>query len=289
MTQMDGGSDALTYSPCAEDALVGGFVVEQRPTFTAVQGQVSNGVRPNQISEEVAAIGACSLRSPPTLFCDPQCTGATTCAADGTCVPLPENVSVGTVSVQGLAVAVEMTASAPVYFYTNPGTLPQPAFAAGDPIMLAASGDTVAGFSLRGLGIDPLVTSSTSVPLQRGAGVPVSWTAPSATRPVRIELNLNIANHGGTPGWIACTVEDTGTFTIPAALSDRLLDQGFSGFPSLAITRRSVESTQTAAGCVHFEVKMEQLLDVEIEGLISCSDNQDCPGAQQCQADLTCG
>jgi hypothetical protein len=102
-------------------------------------------------------------------------------------------------------------------------------------------------------------------------------------------VELNIARHGGTPGWIECLVEDTGEVQIPSELINALLARGFSGYPALIITRHQVDSTATEAGCVELRVESSAALDVAIPGLISCSDNGDCPEPLTCQGDLRCG
>ncbi len=68
-----------------------------------------------------------------------------------------------------------------------------------------------------------------------------------------------------------------------------MIDQGFSGFPTVVLTRRSGEAVDTAVGCVELAVQSVGVLDVAIDGLTSCSDDMDCPDGQRCQVDLTCG
>jgi hypothetical protein len=50
----------------------------------------------------------------------------------------------------------------------------------------------------------------------------------------------------------------------------------------------SSATTRIAAGAVEFKVVSETEQGVQIEGLISCSDNADCPMGKICQPDLTC-
>jgi len=100
---------------------------------------------------------------------------------------------------------------------------------------------------------------------------------------------LNIAQHGGTPGWIECDVPDNGQLELPQALTNQLLGFGFSGFPTLSVTRRTADSTTTSYGCVQFVVESTAVFDVDIPGLTSCSDNEDCTSPELCQPDLTCG
>ncbi len=274
--------------PTAEH--IGGFETALRDGFTSVQGTVANGVMPITIPDEVAAEGPCRLLAPPSLFCDPSCESGTTCDATGACIELPVNVSVGVVSVTGLKAPVEMTSSPPVYYYTNLDPLEHPGFDEGDVLQLVTSGDDeIERFSLDTRGVAPLSLAATSVVLDTDAPMTLEWAAPGDEGLATIHIDLNIAQHGGTPGWIECEVPDSGEFTVPVALTDQLLASGFSGYPSIAVTRRSADSVDTALGCVEWTVESQVVLPVEIPGLTSCSNNDDCPPGESCRADLTCG
>lgn len=275
---------------CALGTRIGGFETALRDGFTSVQGTVESGVNPNLVFEVVAEDGACRLMRPPTLFCDPACGAGKTCDAAGMCVDTPGRISIGTVSVSGLSADVEMTASPPVFFYTNLGTLPHPGFIEGDELQLTASGDgDVAAFSLDARGIAALTSPNASVLLDVDQPVSLQWTVPDQPDLSEIHIDLNIAQHGGTPGWIECEVPDTGQFDLPVSLSNQLLDGGYSGFPSVILTRRSMDSVTTERGCVDWSVRSTYGFEVEIPGLISCSNNDECPDGQTCQGDLTCG
>ena len=84
-------------------------------------------------------------------------------------------------------------------------------------------------------------------------------------------------------------VEDVETLGLRLFCLDRLLELGFSGFPSLALTRRTVDTVDLAPGCIELRVNSTTVLDVSIDGLISCSFDEDCPPDQICRLDLTCG
>lgn len=290
--QPDAGSNPSVpgaYKRCAADNRVGAITAALRDGFTSVQGAITNGVRPIDVLDVQMSAAGCELLRPKTLFCNPGCTGSTTCDDSGMCVPLPENQSVGTVTVTGLAAAVEMTARAPVNFYNFTGNIPHPGFVAGAEIGLTATGDAIGGFSLATKGVGALQATTATVALERDRAALVEWATNPSDPAVRVELELNIANHGGTPGKVDCTVDDTGRFEVPAALVTALLDSGFSGFPSLTVARAGVSSTDTDLGCVELRVESQQILPVSIPGLTSCSDNTDCQPPQTCQADLRCG
>lgn len=290
------GADAAPVAPgtpdgvCPADVVVGSFEAELRDGFTSVQGKVESGVTPFRVPELIASEGACRFMRPAQLFCDPPCGSDTTCDATGACVPTPVSISVGVVTATGLASPIEMTASPPVYFYTNRDPLAHPGFAEGAELQLRATGDgDVAAFTLDARGIAALAVIGDSVALQQDQIVALQWTPAAQPGLGEIYIDLNIAQHGGNPGWIECVVDDTGSFELPVALTNQLLANGFSGFPSLAITRRSADHTDTSAGCVQWVALSTATLPVEIPGLTSCSDDEDCPPGQTCQGDLTCG
>lgn len=276
--------------PCAVDTRIGGFETALGDGFTSVQGTIADGVTPIAVPEVVATEGACHLLRPPTLFCDPGCTPGQTCDGNGTCIAAPVNISVGDVAVQGLKSPVSMTANPPVFFYTNLGTLEHPGFDEGDALHLRADGnDEVAGFTLDALGVAELALIGDAVMLESGVPVLVQWQAPAQSDVGAVHIDLNIAQHGGTPGWIECSVPDTGEFELPIALTDQLLAGGYSGYPSIAVTRRSADRIDTEPGCIDWRVQSVRVAAVEIPGLISCSIDDDCPEGQTCQGDLTCG
>jgi hypothetical protein len=284
-----GALEALSeYAPCAE-AAVGAFEITLHADYTSVQGQVADGVEPAAVFERSAEAGGCVLLTPKTLFCEAGCASGTTCGEGGTCVPYPSKLSVGTVKVTGLKTGVEMTASAPTWFYLNKGTLPHPAYDPGAAILLEAAGDATEALSLRGFGVEALSTTQTSAALDRGKALSLAWDPPADAGPARVFVKLEIATHGGSPGRVECHALDTGALDVPSELVDALLDRGYSGFPSVGLTRRSADSVNTSLGCVELVVRSSAVLDVEIEGLISCSSQEDCPDDQVCREDLSCG
>lgn len=279
--------------PCPAATRIGGFETALRDDFTSVQGTVASGVTPIFVPEQVAEAGECRLLRPPTLFCDPACDPGQTCDADGTCIDAPVNISVGDVVIDGLKDPVSMTANPPVFFYTNLGTLEHPGFAEGDALHLRALGSEedsgVASFALDAHGIAALTVIGESVLLDTGVPVAIAWDAPAEGDISTVHIDLNIAQHGGTPGWIECEVADTGAFELPTALTDQLLAGGYSGYPSVVVTRLSADSVDTELGCVDWRVQSTGVLSVDIPGLISCSIDDDCPAGQTCQGDLSCG
>ncbi len=287
----------LVYAPCTEATHVGGFRISLAEKFTGVEGHVLNGVVPLKVPELVQAEGTCRLLSWPSAYCSPGCQPGEACKGDGkgggTCIVHPLKHSVGKVTVTGLKAALSMKAKWGNN-YINPGSLPHPAFDSGDPITLKASGGEFEAFTLLGQGVAALKQSAggAKIKLESGKALTVTWQAGSgasdANSPVRVHVELNINNHGNSSGWIACDGVDSGTFTIPEKLVSALFDLGVSGFPTVNLTRRSVDSTQISPGCVQLEVASELGLGIEVDGVISCTDNKSCPAGTTCGADLTC-
>ena len=278
----------VTYSPCTRAARVGAFTIELAERFTGVQGQVSSGVVDANVPDEVASEGTCRLLEGRTLFCDPACAGGETCSAEGSCEPYPENVSVGTIAISGMQEGVSIEPRAPINLYTNTGTLPHPGFSPGAELVLSAQGGDLEPFSLHVTGIEALDVSGEAIAVAAGQDAAVTWSAPSELSSAQIHLELNVNNHGSRLAWLECDVEDTGSFALPSSLVDRLLDLGVSGFPTLSIFRRSADSVELEPGCIEFEAISGFDLDVMLEGLTSCTEDDDCPEGQSCQEDLTC-
>lgn len=290
----DGDADAevdvsdLEISACADDAHVGGFEVQLAGEFTSVQGRVYDRVSPTSLFEAIATEGPCRLLRAPVLFCDPECEARETCGPDGNCSPFPESQDLGVVTVRGLAVPVEMEPLPPGFFYSNSGTLPHPGFAPGAGIALSAAGGAGDPLSLRGVGVAQLTGVAAAVPVERGHDLVLTWDPPAEAAPIDVVATLNLNQHGLTGSRLVCEVPDTGGLTVPESLVSALVDDGLSGFPSLVLRRRSVDSTTRGGGCVDLQVFTTVEVPVEIPGLTSCSDDQDCPEGETCRGDLTC-
>ncbi len=277
------------FSRCRDDVRLGRFTVALRQAFSSAQGRFSDGVNPITVFDTEIEEGACRLLRPPSLFCDPGCMSGTTCAADGSCIAQPQDRDFGEITFTGLSADFSVSAQPPIFFYNFTGTLPHPAFDPSSAVTASSPGGDFDSFTLNARGTEAMQTTLSTVAIARGSGADVTWTPQSNGDDVRVEIELNIANHGGTPGRIECLVPDTGSFSIPVVLVDTLLNGTASGFPSLRLTRHGSGAALTGPGCVELRLQSEILLPVDIPGLISCSGPQDCPAGQTCQGDLTCG
>ncbi|HEY8944017.1 MAG TPA: hypothetical protein VIM73_07140, partial [Polyangiaceae bacterium] len=123
----------------------------------------------------------------------------------------------------------------------------------------------------------------------KGSGVPLTWNTDGVnTQESEIYIWFSVDVHGTTTRWIDCVVPDSGSFTLPATLVSELIELGLSGFPRMRMTRRTADSTQLSTGCVDFEIGSEVVLDLVVEGLISCSKDADCPTGQTCTTEQEC-
>jgi hypothetical protein len=277
----------LLYNPCPVTTKVGGFEVTLAEKYTGVSGQVLDGVVPTQVPNLAQNAEECSLWVAKTLFCDPPCVPGETCGTEGSCIPYPESHSVGTVVIEGLKEPLSMEAKWGNH-YTNPGTMAHPGYEVSAALHVEASGGDYEPFHLRGVGVEPLEVTTTSAEVAQGAGLAVAWIPGQEVAGVRIALELNINNHGSNSAWIECDVSDSGAYTVPSDLIGALFGLGVSGFPSLVITRQSVDSTTIEPGCVQFAVTTSQALAISVEGVISCTNDAACPKGQTCGVDLQC-
>jgi hypothetical protein len=272
----------LPYAPCDEAAVVGQFVVALGQGFTSVDGKVTDAVLSSQVPDELGREGDCRLLKAALTTCTPACPVATqVCDRSSTCVPLPRAHDVGTVTVHGLVVPMAMSANAVTRSYTNPMTLPEVGFLPGADLRITTTGGDYVPFELRGWGVSPLVLGE-PIEVVEGRATQVTWQPPAVAGPARVDVLLNINQHGSTKAWIECDFADTGAGDIPPTLIDGLIEQGLTGYPTLTATRRSATSQNIEPGCVELLVASEATVDVEVEGIVSCNTSAMCPAGQTC-------
>jgi len=262
-------------------------VVPEKP-YSEIKGEVKDGVVPANVLEPVMTAGDCTLFQRSTPTCTPECDEVgTVCGTEGSCVPDPRNQDVGSVTITGLKDAQTMEPRAPLNTYQNVGNLQHPAFDDGAPITLSATGGVHAPFGLAAEGVAPFGLDE-SVVLADGMPVVLSWTPPAQPDRSHVIAKLDIALHGGDPVYIECDAPDTGTLEISADLIDGLLSYAFSGNPRIYLARQTAGSVQTDLGCVDLVVAAREVLEVTIEGYVSCSDMMPCPMGQVCGMEMFC-
>lgn len=271
----DGG--ASLHGACASTDEIGYFVVQHEFDYSVVSGEVFNGVLPSKILEKVGQEGDCILWRRNNPFCDPPCNPGETCGQNAMCVPYPLTQSVGDVAITGLAKPVLM--SSPNYYDTM---MPHPAFVPGAAIKLTAQGADLPGFTLYGQGFAPIELPSAIWTIKKGEPLTMSWKPDTSSELARIQVRLNIDQHGNTPVELICELKDTGSVMVPASLVDQLIGFGVTGFPSGNVTRHTVDSTTVGPGCVRFEVYSHALGVLEVADHIPCDAAHPCPAGKNC-------
>lgn len=294
-----GGSSGGTapYKPCGDDKRTGGFTLDLKradeatmnPAYSQVSGGVSDGVRPSDVwvPETVAGAGTeCRLMVGPMNVCTPACNTSQVCKGT-TCQTAPVRKSVGEVNFTGLVTAVKMTpmmtSTGVVYGGLIPSGTKYPPYDVGASLGLDAAGGDYPKFSLTGTGIQPLEPmAGQTLNVAKDQPLTIKWQAAPANGKGHIAVVMDIAHHGGVSAEIHCEVEDTGSVTIPAALINALMAKGTFGFPTVSLTRMSVDSATVGPGCVEFKIAAGVELSLNVAGVVSCNDDSGCTPPQKC-------
>lgn len=275
------------------ELLVGSFeLLLSEQSGVTLFGKIYDGETPRTLIWEAQIESAeCVLSSPRVPFCSTPCGGSAACIEDETCQAYPSPLGAGDVLVSGVLTeagdaSFTMTPIADNYQVPVGTVLADPPFAAGDEVSLVAAGDAVAAFEITATAIDRLALSSDTFELDAANDLVLAWTPGGADSRVRVALD--ISHHGGTKGKIECDAPDTGSLTIPADMVSALLDLGIAGFPTIIITRESTGSVVTALGRIDLVLAAKIERAVTIAGLVSCTEDANCPDGQTCQPNLTC-
>ncbi|HET6284368.1 MAG TPA: hypothetical protein VFH73_25650 [Polyangia bacterium] len=290
-----GTTGTLAYRPCPASTRVGQFSIQliaaadPAPAYAQFAGRVRNAPDPTENWREMSQDGACRLVIGPELVCSTPCTAGTICAGQNQCINEPVSQDIGVVSVGGLATPLSATAIANSQntYYASLSAMPYPPFSHETPIRLSSAGGAYAAFTLQGRGVVPLDFAGTGLQvIARDKALPVTWTAPAQAGSARIFVRLDIGHHGGYAARVECDVADTGSMTIPAGLITQLIGQGTAGFPTISLTRQTVDSTTVAPGCVEFAIASPVERPAMVEGIVSCSDEVPCPAGKTCKDQL---
>lgn len=264
------------------------------PGATSIFGKIYDGATPEVVVwEPGTTAGACQLLTPRVPYCATPCGGSAACVEDDTCQEYPAAVGAGAVEVEGVATTDGATGFTMVPIANNyqapvGTTLAYPAFGLGDLIELRAEGAEVSAFELAATGVAQLELVDDEIALDPTTDVNLAWVVTGGEEST-VEVKLDISHHGGTKGKIECEAADTGSLVISATLVAELLELGVSGFPAIIVKRVSSDSFTTSLGRVDLEVSSSVERTVLIDGLVSCTDDGDCPDGQTCQPDLRCG
>ena len=280
-------------TPCVPAERVGTVIVSHEPYspgspdyYAAVTAEVADGVTPLTILQLELEQGECRLMRKVNPFCAAPCGPLEVCNHDGVCLAAPQNRSIGTVTVTGLAEDPVVLEPNPTNYYWNTD-LPIPLFAPLAPVEVVATGADLAGFELSAWGVPDLVVADGVLTMEHGQGLAVTWTG--APGPWRLYFTLNVDQHGNSPLSMICDVADTGSYVIPASLVDAMLDAGVSGFATAHFYRRTVDSAAIAEGCVELRVRSFVMVHLTVAGHVPCKKDADCPDGKVCNVPInTC-
>jgi hypothetical protein len=296
------------YKPCAEDMRTGAFSLELKPAdmgnkaYSQVAGAVRDGVVPRTVwvEESVDGIGdECQLMVGLSNACSPACINPQICKGT-TCQNPPVSKSVGEVTFSGLVIPVMATPTitgtgSVVYSGLIPSDTAFPPYPVGAALGLMAAGADYPAFTLSGRGIQPLeAVAGQTLDVAKDQPLTIEWMTPHAGAG-RIKLSMDIAHHGGVAAELHCDdLPDTGSVTIPAPLITALMNKGTSGFPTVSLTRVSVDSTTVGPGCVEFIVASGVALALNVAGVKSCNEDAACTPPEICRPagvlnGLSCG
>ncbi|HVV85398.1 MAG TPA: hypothetical protein VHE35_20205 [Kofleriaceae bacterium] len=195
------------------------------------------------IELEEADLGG-QLGGTATVYASFEAPGQADVANDGTCrvypwpclgqvgaCATPPQYSAGAITIAGLAVPLTLRPDPSSHFYASPAGLPDDLFADGATITATAAGDQVDAFSLTTGGVAPLVSPYVGATLGLTPGQPyaLTWTAGGGDARIQLEVNWADICHAGAAWYVlVCETDDTGAFTVPAAITAALPADGFS-------------------------------------------------------------
>lgn len=283
---------------------VGHFFVKIIPTNatlktvegTDVTGVVKDGADLNNYGETaVSSANGCTLYKLLAPSCASANAGADcdvsteVCTATDTCTKQPTKKNVGTATVTGVQTTTgtspfELTLSSNSYLTGGDVSLVYPGFTEGAPIKISASGADYPAFDVTAKGIAQLVLGASTYKVNATSDLALTWTPPGSASDARIQATVNLSHHGGSKGYIACDVADTGTLTISKDQLSGLINMGVAGYPTLVVTRRSTGVASLSAGQVLLSVEASITPIFSVDGYTSCTeaDNSECPSGQIC-------
>ncbi|MFT4705261.1 MAG: hypothetical protein ACI81R_002969 [Bradymonadia bacterium] len=272
---------------CPLETRFGGFLVQAEESYSFVSGEVSNGIVPSNVLEETLNEAGCVLLKRDNPFCDPGCTPGFVCDYDGECITYPEPQQLGTVSVDGLIQAVSMEPPEGVGANYFDATLPHPAMVVDNTIRLQSEGGGFEPFTLYGIGVEPIsVIEGTEWLVEEGIDLQLAWAPPVEGNYGEIFISLNIDQHGLSPTTMYCILPDTGSGSVPSAVTDGLIEAGVTGFPSGVVARRTADSTTVGDGCVDLVALSTKTVAVDVIGFTPCNRMTPCPEGLTCNLPL---
>ncbi len=213
---------------------------------------------PNPWHQEAERDGQCRLLRYEASFCSPACEFGQACI-DGTCLEYPSSVSVGTLTLTGVA-------ASPVVLQPGQGArydwFTEDPVAEGTDIELSAEGAAGSAFSLAACTVSaPTPTEDWDALLearQDGADVTLNWSNMVPSARFYIRMTTGIGTHGGiSPAEIECEGPDTGSLTLPGSYLDALYEDGWScgECGTNTLHRYYFDEATTSAGTVQLQTR----------------------------------
>ena len=173
------------------------------------------------VYQELERSGSCRRLAAEPSFCRPICVGF--CVGQSQCLPFPERLAAGTVTLSGLArpVAIEPITDNVYQHFAN-----EPMLQDGATITASAPGGEFGSFKLTVKAPEPLVlTNYNDLALRSDRQLTFTWTA--SDRPdarIRLFLRSDLAHGIVHPAIIECDAPDNGSLTISADWIDWFSD-----------------------------------------------------------------
>ena len=262
---------------CPEAQKVGEFRLERTQGVLGFSGSLHSGVVRSVKYEVVVEEDDCALIKKTNPFCDPPCSGGSVCTVDDTCEEEPLTVDVGTLRLLGLPEPLTIVPQPPGYNYSY---VAETDVQAGASLRLTGSGGKRAVVFF-GEGVAGLEVTGDRVTVQRDKPLAFAWKVPAEGKG-KIQIALNVDQHGNSPVSLTCDVADDGAHEIPSSIINKLLDSGVSGFPTAFVSRDSVDSVTDASGCAEFLVRHKVQQRVDVVGHTPCMTNANCSEGQHC-------
>lgn len=254
---------SLLNGPCPPGEALGALEINVVSAFSAISGTFADSIVPSAVAVLEMEEEYCSLWRRPNPECIPPCGSGQTCDFDGNCVPYPVQQDAGVISIRGLSEPVSLSPMAPTNSYSKVD-ISHPAFTAGDAITMTSTDGYFGILRMKGTGVDQLVSSDMVWPITRGKSLNVAWDAPTVETGAKIQLRLNINQHGASPLTLICDFPDTGSAQVSTLLMDTFINTGVSGIPNGRLVRWTVDSMEVEKGCVEFRISSSLNADVQL-------------------------
>jgi hypothetical protein len=232
-------------------------------------------------------VESCQVLKASAASCSPAACDAlaVACIGNNQWARKPVKVANGNLGFAGLALqsggtSFTLSPVANMYQAAGPTEVAFPPCTPGADVSVTGGAGTANVYSLTAKCIETVVVTSVEpVLFERAKPAQFNWT-PGSVSSARIAVEIDISHHDSLKGLIRCDVPDTGSLTVDASLVTKLIDYGTAGFPDVSFTRHSTSTTAAGIGTATLDVKSSTTVQLQIPGVISCSDTLPCATGQ---------